>query len=103
MSVRLVQWSKNLKVGHKDIDEQHQGLFKRFDEFIEATLQDKEGDKVKSLISFLMEYTEKHFTYEEAYYSRKHYPKISAHRKAHETFTNNLKKSKEHTLMNRAT
>jgi hemerythrin len=91
MSVRLAKWTKNLKTGHRDIDEQHQNLFQRFDGFIETTLRNEGEEKIKDLISFLIEYTDEHFSYEEGYYSSKHYPEISAHRKAHEKFTENLR------------
>ncbi len=94
MSTRLTQWTKNLKTGHPNIDEQHQGLFKKFDELIAATLQDEGIEEVKSLISFLTEYTDEHFLYEIKYYQRKNYPEISSHRQEHEVFIQNLREIK---------
>jgi hemerythrin len=91
MGVRLTQWTKNLKTDHKDIDEQHQDLFKRFDAFISATLKNEGHKKANNLLSFLAEYTNEHFSYEETYYKSKNYPKVSEHIKEHDEFTQNLR------------
>ncbi|MBF0380650.1 MAG: hemerythrin family protein [Magnetococcales bacterium] len=91
MSIRLAQWCKNLKTGHRDIDKQHRSLFEMFDSFIMATLKNSGDEKLPSLLEFLVKYSSEHFYYEEQYYRRKNYPKFAHHKKEHEVFTQNLR------------
>ncbi len=94
-SVRLTAWTKNLKTGHKKIDEQHQELFKQFDAFIQARLGGEGGKEARKIMVFLQDYTKKHFYYEENLYKRKMYPQIAAHRAEHEKFIENLRMMKK--------
>ncbi len=91
MSLRVVQWSKAMKTGHKDIDKQHQDLFIKFDEFIVATMNDCAADRLKSLLDFLLKYSEEHFSFEEEHYRRKNYPKLVEHRTEHAAFLQSLR------------
>jgi hemerythrin len=91
MSVQLTQWSKKIATGSKDIDEQHIGLFQTFIDFITASRGNDSGNKIKITLSFLMQYTEEHLSFEEEYYKRNNYPKLKEHRELHEEFTQNLR------------
>lgn len=94
MGARFERWKSTLKTGHTKIDEQHRGLFRRFDELIDAKLK-KGGDKqAVDLIFFLMKYTKEHFQYEEDYYKRKGYPNYLCHKEMHQEFIAELEKLK---------
>lgn len=90
MSNRITKWSDALKTSNPKIDEQHQELFQHFNRFIHARLQGDPMDEALKTLSYLESYTRDHFFYEEAFYKRRMFPGITAHREEHEIFKANL-------------
>lgn len=83
-------WKDKYKVGVSLIDTQHEELFKRVSEFIEAVQSNDNWeaklDKVKETMVFMQEYVVIHFNAEEAYQEKINYPDIENHKKIHRDF-----------------
>jgi hemerythrin len=81
-----VVWTADLNCNVAKIDEQHRELFRQFNELGEAVWDGKGKDAVGSLLSFLAEYTVKHFRDEETLMVTHRYPSYTTHKKAHDNF-----------------
>lgn len=82
----MIQWDQSLETGFLAIDEQHQELFKRVNEVIEAYNIGKARQEVKETLQFLEEYVHTHFTMEEELQLQYKYPKYKEHKEMHEYF-----------------
>jgi hemerythrin len=83
------QWSQALSIGVEGIDQQHQELFRRAHELIEA-LKSGRRSEVGALVEYLGEYAQEHFTAEEALMRRIGYPGLDGHHAQHEEFRREL-------------
>lgn len=81
-----VQWTPDLAVGVKLIDEQHQELFKRVDSLLGAMREGKGKSVLDPVVQFLGQYTVDHFSMEERLMAQHKYPDAGAHKAAHEAF-----------------
>lgn len=83
-------WKEKYKIGISTIDEQHEELFNRVADFLQAIRQDgrweEKVDKVKDTMVFLQEYVVTHFDYEEKYQQTLGYPDCDEHHNIHEAF-----------------
>ncbi len=79
-------WTPNLAVGHALIDEQHQELFRRADELIDAMMQGRAAAEMEQLLGFLRDYCREHFGMEERLMVTKSYPAVEQHKLAHREF-----------------
>lgn len=79
-------WNERLKVGVKNIDDQHKELCDIIDKLLEACRSGKGRDEILKTITFLRQYTVKHFNEEEAEQRASKYPKIVEHRALHQAF-----------------
>ena len=83
-------WKEKYKIGILVIDEQHQELFSRVEDFVQAIRQ--EGlwkgkiETVKETMVFMQEYVVTHFNYEEKYQQQLGYPDYEKHHHIHEAF-----------------
>jgi hemerythrin len=85
-----IQWTDDLTVGVKEIDDQHQELFKRVNELSQAMWDGKGKEESKKLMDFLGDYVVSHFGTEQRIMSAKGYPEYESHKKIHEKFINDL-------------
>jgi hemerythrin len=90
-----VQWTPDLAVGHELIDQQHQELFRRFGELLDACSQQKGQEKVIELLDFLDRYIKTHFSAEEALMVRYAYPDYPEHKEQHNYFVRKIDKLRE--------
>ena len=90
-----IEWTPDLSVGVKHIDDQHKIWFQKANELFEAGRQQRAKEYVNTMIDFLDEYTKQHFRDEEAYMEKIGYPEINAQKKAHASFIKDLAKLKE--------
>ncbi len=58
-------WNAAMAVGHRTIDEQHQELFRRADDLIDAMLNGRAAAEMDQLLGFLRDYCRDHFSTEE--------------------------------------
>jgi hemerythrin len=81
-----IQWTKDLAVGVQIIDEQHQMLFKKINDLLEACNLRRGKDKVGEVLDFLGSYVVDHFHAEEDVMALRKYPDAALHRKQHQEF-----------------
>lgn len=74
-----LRWNDAYKIGHAEIDAQHQELFKLVHVFLNAS--DK-GSLTKCAMA-LFKYTRVHFEHEEALMKELNYPRLKAHHAQH--------------------
>ena len=80
---QLMQWSPALSVGHGEIDAQHQQLVKIANE-LNAAMQTGAGTQAMGrILSELVDYTVRHFAYEEGEMRKSKYSQIDAHKEEH--------------------
>lgn len=89
-----IQWTPNLSVGVKHIDDQHKTWFEKANGLFEAGKERKAKEYISTMLNFLDEYTKKHFKDEEEYMEKINYPELEAQKKAHASFVNQLTKLK---------
>lgn len=85
-------WTQNLSVGVGTIDDQHKTWFEKADKLFEAGRNHQAKEYIGGLLSFLEDYTKKHFSDEEKYMLSINYPGYSAQRQAHTEFALKLSK-----------
>jgi hemerythrin len=83
-------WSPALAIGVDTIDEQHQELFRRAHDLIEA-LKAGRRSEVGALVEYLGDYADTHFEAEEGLMRSAGYPGLDAHRAAHDEFRTQLR------------
>lgn len=86
-----IRWSSDLAVGYARIDEQHQQLFRHFDELVEACRQRQGKEKLKQLLAFLDDYVVSHFGEEETLMKQHGYPGYEEHCAEHGRFKEKLR------------
>lgn len=85
-------WTPNLSVGVKMIDDQHKMWFEKAEKLFEAGKNHQAKEYIGELLTFLDDYTKKHFADEEKYMLSIHYPEYEAQKKAHTAFIAELAK-----------
>jgi hemerythrin len=88
-------WTPKLAINVPAIDAQHQELFKRSDELLEAMRGGKGPEEVKRLLDYLEQYVTVHFGAEERLMQSRRYPELGNHRQLHEEFKREFKSIKE--------
>jgi hemerythrin-like metal-binding protein len=82
-------WKEEYRLGVETIDSQHQQLFKMVDNLLQVIDDSQHGDYKKECadaVSFLYDYTVKHFQFEEGYQASIGYADIAAHKLQHKRF-----------------
>ncbi|HHU63320.1 MAG TPA: hemerythrin family protein [Clostridiales bacterium] len=90
-----IQWTEDLAVGVDMIDRQHQKLFEKINNLLDACSAGKGRAVVGDMIDFLGDYVEEHFSFEEQYMIKYNYPGYKAHRALHEEFKKNFSQLKD--------
>lgn len=90
-----LEWTEKMSVGYAAIDQQHQELFRRFDDLLEACQQCKGKERVEALLGFLDTYVITHFREEERLMDRHAYPGAEEHKAEHRYFIGRLNAMKE--------
>ncbi len=88
-------WSNSFSIGVEAIDKQHQELFKRTNQLLEACQQGRGKEAVSKTLTFLEDYVNTHFSYEESLMQKYAYPEFTAHQNLHREFTQSLLKLKQ--------
>ena len=85
-----MMWKEKYKIGVGKIDQQHEELFRRVEDFVISLRKEGEWEdklpKVKETLEFMKGYVVTHFADEEAYQEEEGYPGLEAHRQVHEDF-----------------
>lgn len=83
-------WSSKLETGNIRIDTQHKTLLSAFNNLVKASQSGLGRKELLPTIDFLVEYTQQHFSEEEALQLEYHYPKYEYHRIQHQQFTQTI-------------
>ncbi len=86
-------WDPKLKIDVAAIDSQHEGLFDRFDTFVEAASARDHGAvrrEASDALAFLARFVDEHFGDEELAMAESGYPDLERHRELHRAFTREL-------------
>jgi hemerythrin len=84
------QWSEELSVGVPVIDEQHKTMLRRISDLSDAVRALKGPGEIVSTLSFLIDYTDLHFSTEEGHMMENGYPGLDEHKAKHEEFNRTL-------------
>ncbi len=96
----IIRWNSSFSVGVEQIDEQHKQLVEHVNQLTRAITKGKAHQELSHHLKFLIDYTHFHFSTEEAFMVKYHYPGLISHREEHEFFKRELAKTlveiKEH-------
>jgi hemerythrin len=76
----LMEWTEDMSVGVKVIDDDHKKLIGMLNELNDGIRADKTGASLESVIEGLLRYTKYHFAREERFFAKTGYPGGSAHK-----------------------
>lgn len=79
-------WNDGLKIGVPLIDSEHKELCGRIDQLLAACSKGQGRAEIAQTVTFLEEYTIKHFSDEERLQRSSGYPKCGEHKAMHEYF-----------------
>ncbi|MCB1141363.1 MAG: bacteriohemerythrin [Leptospiraceae bacterium] len=81
-----IEWNNDLITGNKQLDAQHMELFKRMNLVLKNINEDPKLENFNESLTFLENYTNKHFHLEESIMEETSYPGYSFHKEQHEKF-----------------
>ncbi|MDF2927003.1 MAG: hemerythrin [Paenibacillaceae bacterium] len=82
----MIAWRETYNIGVDTVDQQHQELVVKLNEFLDACIQQKGKEQIIETLSFLKEYTVEHFKSEEEIMLKYDYPEYADHKKDHDDF-----------------
>jgi hemerythrin-like metal-binding protein len=88
-----ITWDDSLSVNVNLIDDQHKMLIKKLNDMAEAIERKRGIEKISRTLSFMIDYTNFHFSTEEKHMTEQEYPAKAEHQKQHgefKTVLNNL-------------
>lgn len=80
------QFTKDLETGNSVIDSEHRQLIDAVNLLLDACAKGQGRTQLSSTANFLLNYTQKHFTDEEAIQMKNRYPDYPRHKKIHDDF-----------------
>lgn len=83
----LFHWSDKYSVKIKSIDVQHKRLFDLANQVHELLQESQAQSKMRPIINELLDYTVKHFLYEERLLEENGYSELEKHQDSHDTIT----------------
>ncbi|MHB0935512.1 MAG: bacteriohemerythrin [Armatimonadota bacterium] len=86
----MLQWSDDLAVGIREIDDQHKELIARVNALGKAMQEGRGQQEIGGILAFLQEYVVTHFGSEEQYMTRHNYPGLAAHQLQHHMFVSSF-------------
>lgn len=87
----MLWWSDDLKTGVEQIDNEHKSIFDKANEIFDLG-KNTTIEELKSVISFLMSYTNNHFLEEEQLMIENQYDKFLEHKERHNLFVEEVYK-----------
>ena len=83
-------WSSALETGHPLIDSQHKELIKTVNELFNECTRGNAADQISKIVDFLVSYTKRHFSEEEALQRQSGYPDYQNHCQLHANFVKTM-------------
>ncbi len=81
-----IKWTDDLSVGVELIDDQHKMLIEHLNNLTKAVEQQHGASEMTETLSFLIDYTDFHFSMEERNMAAHGYPEFEAHKAKHDEF-----------------
>ena len=81
-----VKWTDDLSVGVELIDQQHKMLIQHLNNLIRSLNPNQGLTKIADTLSFLIDYTQFHFSTEEKHMAANNYPELKDHKMKHDEF-----------------
>ncbi len=81
-----MEWTQDLSVGVKQIDDQHKELISRMNGFFDVMRSGNKEHEILKMLDFLADYVVTHFRDEEQLQLSSGYPKYEEHRQLHKEF-----------------
>jgi hemerythrin len=91
----IMEWTEDLSVGVKEVDDQHKELIRRMNAFFTAIEMGYGNEEVLRVLEFLGSYVATHFRDEESLQVRCNFPRYAEHRALHKGFIEDIKKIKQ--------
>ena len=79
----IVEWSDDFKIGEKEIDKEHWGLFALINDLADKRAQGASESSIEVTLKALVAYVDVHFEHEERLMQETGYPDLEAHKKIH--------------------
>ena len=86
----MLQWSDNLSVGVRKIDEQHKKLVDLVNKLHDGMMQRRGREIIGGIVKELADYTVYHFKTEEELMNKYNYPESPSHKKQHAEFVDKV-------------
>ena len=87
-----MEWTQDLSVGVKAIDDQHKELINRMNSFFDVMKGGNKEQEIMKMLDFLADYVVTHFRDEESLQRSSGYPKYQEHRQLHKEFLDDVTK-----------
>lgn len=87
-----LQWTCDLSVNVGKIDQQHQEIFSRYNDFLDACRNGKKHEVLLELLDFLTSYVDEHFEDEEKFMRKYKYPDMDTHIREHQDLVQTVQK-----------
>jgi hemerythrin len=87
MTTTIFAWTPDLATGNALLDNQHKELFLAANALFAACQIGREKREIERTMSFLRDYTSRHFAAEEMLQKKYNYPEYLAHKRLHDDFT----------------
>ena len=89
----LIEWSEIFSTGVEEMDNQHKRLIAMINKIHELLEEGKKEEARSYFIREITNYIEKHFRDEEKFMEDINFPRLKAHKMAHDNFRNVMKNS----------
>ncbi len=81
-----ISWTPEWRIGVEQIDQQHEELFRMFNELGDALWDGQGKDKIGEMLDFIANYAVRHFADEEAFMLAQGYEGYADHKRIHDAF-----------------
>ena len=81
-----IAWNDSYLLGNEQVDRQHKRLFEMVNDLINTSIGQIDEAKLRESLDFLIQYTVRHFHFEEELQLQYDYPEYESHKKIHEDF-----------------
>ena len=104
MDEDIIVWDDSYSLGFEIVDNQHKGLVAMTNELFQSCKEEGSvaDTALEKTIKEALEYAQTHFYTEEKYMKETNYPNLSPHRKEHEDFVAQVRKTLEEFEQGRA-
>ena len=86
-----IEWSSEIELGHTEIDEQHKRLLLLGEDLAETPINPARNKPSDKQLQALIDFAQKHFTFEEDLMRSTSYPDVAEHANCHNTLLAQLR------------